>query len=180
MPTHPAGSLWVISLLSSLLKTLFKNHLRVGEKYWQNLGMMFLFLLDLQQWRDQGPPRASWNKGRTLQPLEPVAGSSLPGTAGESLRGAPTAVSYPHLPRRPPPCCRYARGWRPPPPGCERARQPPKLRHLCLPGTQRRPKMYLSGHCHWKASGLFLEGRTCLSLLLSKMVRIHKAGMSIG
>lgn len=43
--------------------------------------------------------------------------------------------------------------------------------------------MCLSGHCHWKASGrfffFFLKGRTCFSLLLSKMVRIHKAGKGI-
>lgn len=43
--------------------------MRVEEKYWQNREVMVLSLLDvsfanLRHWRDQEPPRASWDKGR--------------------------------------------------------------------------------------------------------------------
>lgn len=141
---------------------------------------MFLFLLDLQKWRDQGPPGHPGVRAGHRGSLEPATGSSLPGTAGKGSGGAPQQSRIHPCPSTHYLAVAMREGGGLPHQDVTVQWQPAKLRHLCILSTQRHPKMYLSGHCHWKVSGLFLEGRTCLFLLLSKMVRIHKAGMGIG
>ena len=132
----------------------------------RKLEPMFLFLLDfsfanLLQWRDQEPPRASWDKGRALPVTwKPAAGGTASQARQERLWGelpqqsraricsAPTTLLslWAYVVASP------ARTWAP-------RWQPSRSRQLCIPRTQQHPKMYLPGHCHWKASGPFLEGR---------------------
>lgn len=57
--------------------------MKVGQKYWQNLELMFLFLLDfsfvnLQKWRDQEMPRASWGKSRALPVMRRLLAAQFP------------------------------------------------------------------------------------------------------
>lgn len=175
MPTHPAR--WFVSFSFLLyVKHLFK----ILWKWERNAGKSL-------SWCSSSCLTSPWQicsnrQTRSLQGHRGIRVGSAghveascwqyPGPAGESLRGPPRAVSHSHLLRSPPPSC-HEGAWQPPQPGREPPWQPARPRHFCIP-TQQFPKRYLSGHCHWNTSVLFLESRTWLFCLLSKTVRIHQ------